>query len=599
MTPTSLTATRRTISRLAAIAVLSVSCTTRSVAIPEIAPASAPMPAGDAMTMDMPGMQGDMAARDPAAWRMPPMQGMDMSMMPFLGGEIPTVEPFLPGADLDEMQRSMLPAAVPREVIELADGDVLDLTAGLVRRDIGGQSVIMYGFNNQYPGPLLKVEQHSTITVNFTNNIEFPTTLRWHGVRVENRFDGVPGLTQRPVRVGETFQYEVRFPDPGVYWYHPHQREEIAQDLGLYGNIVVQSAEPDYYDPVNHEETLILDDILIDELGLVPWGFEAPTHALMGRFGNVLLVNGETRRDLEVKRGDVVRYQLTNASNTRILNLSWGAAPIKLIAGDSGKFERDIWVRSVLIAPGQRYVVEVKFDEEGGFPLTNRIQAIDHARGEFYPHTDTLGTVFVSGETTAADHSETFLRLREHVEVQADIDRVCPYFDRPPDRELVLTMRASGLLIPIRQMMAVDTLYVPPVEWNETMPMMNWLATGREVTWVLPDAAAAGDGQELRPAMGWRFTEGDVVKIRLFNDPTSLHPMNHPMHLHGQRFLVLEQDGVRLNDLVWRDTVLVPVGSNVDILVEMSNPGMWMLNCQIPEHMGTGMSISFRVDPAP
>ena len=551
------------------------------------------------MTMDMPGMPGDMALADPSGWRMPPMQGMDMSMMAFLGGETPTVEPFLPGADLDDMQRSMLPEATPAEVIELADGDVLDLTAGLVRRDIGGQSVIMYGFNNQYPGPLLRVRQHSSITVNFTNEIDFPTTLRWHGVRLENRFDGVPGLTQRPVRVGETFQYEVRFPDAGVFWYHPHQRGEIAQDLGLYGNIVVESSEPDYYDPVNHEETLILDDILIDESGLAPWGFEAPTHALMGRFGNVLLVNGETSRELEVRKGDVVRYQLTNASNTRILNLSWGGAPIKLIAGDLGKFERDIRVGSVLIAPGQRYVVEVRFDEEGEVALTNRIQAIDHARGEFYPHTDTLGTVFVSGEITAADHSETFGRLREHSEVQADIERVRPYFDRPPDRGLVLTMRARGLLIPIRQMMAIDTLYVPPVEWNETMPMMNWLSTGMEVTWILPDAAVMEDGQELRPAMGWRFTEGDVVKIRLFNDPKSLHPMNHPMHLHGQRFLVLEQDGVRLNDLVWRDTVLVPVGSTVDILVEMSNPGMWMFNCQILEHVGTGMSISFRVDPAP
>ena len=557
------------------------------------------MPIRDVMPMDMPGMQHEMVGQDLTGWRMPPMEGMDMSMMPFLEGEIPTVEPFLPGRDLDEMQRGMLPDAVPHKVIKLADGDVLDLTAGLVRREIGGQSVIMYGFNNQYPGPLLKVEQHSTITVNFTNNIEFPTTLRWHGVRLENRFDGVPGLTQRPVRVGETFQYEVRFPDPGVFWYHPHQRGEIAQDLGLYGNILVESSNPDYYDPVNHEETLILDDILIDELGLVPWGLEAPTHALMGRFGNVILINGETSRNLKIKKEDVVRYQLTNASNTRILNLNWGSAPIKLIAGDLGKFERDIWVESVLIAPGQRYVVEVKFEEEGEFPLTSRIQAIDHARGEFYAHIDTLGTVFVADERTAADHSETFGRLREHVDTQSDIDRIRPHFDQAPSRELVLTLRAKGLLIPIRQMMAIDTLYVPPLEWNETMPMMNWLATGREVTWILPDAAVTEDGQELRPAMGWRFAEGDVVKIRLFNDPKSLHPMNHPMHLHGQRFLVVEQDGVRLNDLVWRDTVLVPVGSTVDIVVEMSNPGMWMFNCQIPEHVGSGMSMSFRVDPAP
>ena len=555
--------------------------------------------AQDPMPMNMPGMQHDMGNTDPNAWRMPPMEGMDMSMMAYLQGNVPTASPFMPGADLDDMQRSMLPEATYREVIELADGDVLDLEAGLVRRSIGGRELVMYAFNGQYPGPSLKVQQHSTITVNFTNNIEFSTTLRWHGVRVDNQYDGVPGLTQRPVRPGDTFEYKVRFPDAGTFWYHPHQREAIAQDLGLYGNIIVESPDEDYYNPVNHEVVLILDDILMDDMGLLPWGFEAPTHALMGRFGNVMLVDGESSHELAVKKGDVVRYHLTNAANTRMFNVSWDGAPIKLVAGDLSRFEREVMVGSVVIAPGQRYVVEVKFDEPGESAMTTRIQAINHFLGQFYPAVDTLGTVSVADEETDADYSGSFAQLREHADVQADIDRVRQHFDREVDHELELTLNARGLLTPIRQMMAIDTFYVPPVEWNETMPMMNWLATGHEVTWILPDVATMSPDRELGPARGWRFKEGDVVKLRLFNNPKSLHPMNHPMHLHGQRFLVLEQDGVRMNNLVWRDTVIVPVGATIDLLIEMSNPGNWMLNCQIPEHLGSGMSISFRVDPAP
>ena len=549
--------------------------------------------AQDTSRMEM--TQGSMSGKDPSEWRMPPMN-MAMAMAAFLQGRVPDVTPFIPGAELDDEQRGMLPKATFQEVIELADGDSLDLDAGLVLRDIGGRTMVMYAFNGQIPGPLLRVKQHSTITVNFTNNIEFPTTLRWHGVRLDNDFDGVPGLTQRPVRPGESFQYHVRFPDAGVYWYHPHQHEDIAQDLGLYGTIHVEADEKDYYNPVNREESLLLDDILIDELGLFPWGLEAPTHALMGRFGNVLLVNGQTDYGLDVKQGDVVRFYLTNASNTRTFNLFWAGAPIKLIAGDLGKFEREVLVPSVVIGPGQRYTVEVRFAEPGEFTLTNRIQAIDHFKGTFFPHVDTLGTIAVADEATEIDYSERFAQLREHLEVQAEIDRVRSHFDRPVDHELIMTMRGAALPMPIRQLMSMDTLYSPPVEWNETMPMMNWLTTGMEVTWILRDAAAVSADDEIGPAVGWRFKQGDVVKIRLFNDPTTLHPMNHPMHLHGQRFLVLEQDGVRSTNFVWRDTVILPVGSTIDLLVEMSNPGNWMLNCQIPEHLGSGMAITLQVD---
>ena len=341
----------------------------------------------------------------------------------------------------------------------------------------------------------------------------------------------------------------------------------------------MESPDEDYYSPVNHEVILILDDILMDALGPIPWGFQSPTHVLMGRFGNVMLVDGKPSHELAVKKGDVVRYHLTNSSNTRMFNVSWDGAPIKLVAGDLSRFAKEVMVGSVVIAPGQRYVVEVKFDEAGDAAMTSQIQAINHFLGQFYASVDTLGTVTVADEDTDADYSAAFALLREPADVRADIDAMRPYFDREVDHELELTLNARGLLTPIQQMMAIDTFYVPPLEWNETMPMMNWLATGQEVTWILPDRATMSPDREVGPARGWRFKEGDVVKLRLFNNPKSFHPMNHPMHLHGQRFLVLEQDGVRMNSLVWRDTVIVPVGATMDLLIEMSNLGNWMLNC--------------------
>jgi FtsP/CotA-like multicopper oxidase with cupredoxin domain len=188
---------------------------------------------------------------------------------------------------------SATPAARPREVRTLQTGDTLVLEAGVVRRTLAGRSYVMYGFNGQYPGPLLIVGQQAEITVRFRNRLDQPSTVHWHGVRLDNRFDGVPGLTQDPVEPGGEFVYQLRFPDAGIYWYHPHVREDIQQDLGLYGNILVRSPRPDAWSPAHREEVLLLDDLLVGDDGLVPYGQDHPTHALMGRFGNLFLVNGE------------------------------------------------------------------------------------------------------------------------------------------------------------------------------------------------------------------------------------------------------------------------------------------------------------------
>lgn len=522
-----------------------------------------------------------------ANWRMPPMN-MEMPMMPGLGNALPPVEPFLPGMGLDINE---IPEAIPRKVLSLSDGDSLTLNASIVRRTINGKDFIMYGYNNQYPGPLLKVSRGATVHIDFNNEIEFPTTVHWHGLRLDNRFDGIPNVTQKAVEVGESFKYEVFFPDAGIYWYHPHVLEYIQQDLGLYGNMLVEPNEEDYYSPVNLEQAIILDDILLDEQGMLAWGKDNPTHALMGRFGNEMLVNGETDYELKVQKNDVIRFYVTNVANTRTFNMVFQGAKVKIVGSDVSKFEHEEFVENVPIAVAERYIVEVMYDEPGSYPITNTVQAINHFRGEFYPKVDTLGMIHVSEESTDSSFVEAFNTLRVNEDVKEDISAYEEYFDKAVDHRLDLTLSIDGLPLPIVQSMEIDTLYVPHIEWNDSMPMMNWLSTGKQVKWILLDPETGNQNMDI----DWNFTKGDVVKLRIFNNPNSFHPMNHPFHIHGQRHLVLTIDGVRNENLVWKDTSIIPVGSTVDLLVDMSNPGDWMMHCHIAEHLDAGMMLLFTV----
>jgi FtsP/CotA-like multicopper oxidase with cupredoxin domain len=553
-----------------------------------LSPASPGLPRGDASAAS--GEHAAHAAHGavPAAsaetaWRMPPMG--NLPMMPGMSAMRPSVEPYLPAAaDL-----SRVPLARPREVKTLADGDLLELDAQLVRRAIGGRSLLMFGFNGQYPGPLIRVAQRSTVRVRFTNRLDMPTAVHWHGLRLDNRFDGVPGVTQDPIAPGATFEYTLTFPDAGIYWYHPHVREDIQQDLGLAGNILVAPSARDYYGPAHRDEVLILDDLLMDDHGLLPYGREAPTHALSGRTGNVFLVNGEPDYRLAVRRGEVVRFFLTNASNTRTYNLSFGGARMKVLGSDVGKFEHEAWVTSVVLAPAERYTVDVQFTAAGETPMINAVQSLNHMAGNFFAERHRLGRITVAEQRADPDLSSAFATLRKNLDVAADLARYRDAFQRPVDHELHLTLRAKDLPPAVRAMLQGPTV---PVDWNDGMPMENWIATGREVTWTLVEPKTKRENMDI----AWRFATGDVVKIRLFNDPASIHPMNHPIHIHGQRFLVLQRNGVANSHLVWKDTTTIAAGETVDILLELSNPGKWMIHCHIAEHLGTGMMSVFQVD---
>jgi suppressor of ftsI len=518
-------------------------------------------------------------------WVMPPMEP-GVQMPPGMMTHRPPAAPFLPA------DSAGIPEARPRQVMELRDGAHIELTAGPVRRTVNGRTLVMYGYNGQYPGPLLRVAEGTTITVTFRNEIELPGSIHWHGLRLQNAMDGVPGVTQEAVVPGGEFRYTVFFPDAGIYWYHPHVREDITQDLGLYGNMLVDPADAAAYGPAHREEALILDDILLAEEGLVPYGADAATDALMGRFGNVMLVNGRTDWRLDVRQGEIVRLFLTNASNTRTYNVSLPGARMKVVGSDIGRFEREAWIGSVVIAPAERYIVDVLFDRAGAVPLLNRVQAIDHMAGAFLARTDTLGRVLVAGDARAEpDLAGAFGTLRTHDDVVADIDAVRHHFDRPVDHHLVLTMEARGLPRSVELMMRDDSVYFHPVEWHSTMQMMSWIATTRQVTWIARDAATGLHNMDVR----WQFRVGDFVRLRITNARDALHAMQHPIHIHGQRFLVIARNGVPTDNLVWKDTVLVPVGQTADLLLELTNPGLWMLHCHIAEHMEAGMMMVFEV----
>ena len=522
-----------------------------------------------------------------ASWLHPPMP-RGLSMMPAeMRLAPPASTPFLPVAPAG----AVIPPARPREVVRVQDGDTLVLTAALLRQTVNGRSFLGYGYNGQIPGPMIWATEGATVHVRYQNRIEWPTTVHWHGIRLANAFDGAAGLTQAPVPPRGDFDYVVHFRDAGLYWYHPHLREDILKDLGLYGNVMVRAPREEY-GPANREEVLMLDDLEVAPEGVMPYGRERASHALMGRFGNVFLVNGRTDWSLSVNSGEVVRFFLTNVTNARTFNVSFGNARIKVLGTDVGNFQREEWVESVVIAPAERYIVDVQFAQAGTAVLENRVVAIDHTFGRFFNQIDTLGSVLISNQAAAPDHSAAFRQLRNHARVQADIERYRPHFERAPDRQLVVRMEAQNLPFVVDRFLRFDSVYFHPVEWSGTMPMMNWNATSEQVRWIMEEPGTGRRNMDIH----WEFRLGDVVKVRLANPRETLHAMQHPIHFHGQRFLVLEMNGVRNTNLAWKDTFLLPAGGTADILLEISNPGSWMAHCHVSEHLESGMMMKFTVN---
>ena len=318
-----------------------------------------------------------------------------------------------------------LPEAAATRVIDLADGDAVDLRIAPVAKRVGDATVRMLAYNGSIPGPTLRVREGSELVVNVANEGDLEATVHWHGLRLDNRYDGTHE-TQAPIPVGGSFSYRIEFPDPGVYWYHPHIREDYGQELGLYGNIVVVPADADYWPRAHRELTLTLDDVLIEDGAIAPFSPDETTFAAMGRFGNVMLVGGETDPTLSAARGEVVRLYLTNTANTRVFDVALPGARMKLVGGDSGRQEHEELVESVVLAPSERVVVDVLFDEPGRLTLEHRTPE----------HTYSLATIEVAAEPVSPSLSEQFHVLRHNAEWTGERERIAPYLDAPPDKTL-------------------------------------------------------------------------------------------------------------------------------------------------------------------
>lgn len=493
-----------------------------------------------------------------------------------------------------------LAEARPQESVALKNGDTYTLEIGAVKKTIAGRSVRMLGYNGSIPGPTLTLPAGAEVTINLKNNGDVPTTLHAHGVRMDNAFDGVPGVTQQEIAVGESFTYKLRFSDPGAFWYHPHVRTDYTLESGLYANIIVTPREDDYWPSANQAVPLILDDIKLDANGLVPFRKDVVDYALMGRFGNVMLVNGVTDYALQAKAGEVVRLYLTNAANTRLFNFAIPGATMKLVGADVGRYAKEMFVDEVLIAPGERRVVDVFFEKPGKYALQHRTPEKTYA----------LGAVSVSEDTASPSYASEFSILRTNAGVTDELDGLInASLARAPDKKLDLSLEMSEEMrkgMP-QGMHSMGSGGMPmsdagmgmgddgdAFEWEEgSMAGMNAQSTSAVLKWKLIDRETSKVNMDIND---WKFRVGDKVKIRIFNDPQSMHPMQHPIHFHGQRALVLSTNGVKNDNPAWQDTVLVAKGDTVDILLDASNPGTWIAHCHILEHAESGMMMTFLVE---
>jgi FtsP/CotA-like multicopper oxidase with cupredoxin domain len=437
--------------------------------------------------------------------------------------DYPVVEGPAPAEDLDPA----LDVAEYELVVGEADIELVD-----------GQTTGMWTYNGTSPGPLLQARVGDTVRVHVTNNLDEPTTVHWHGLRIAVEMDGVVNGSIEAIQPGESFTYEFTPPEAGTFWYHPHVRSYIQVEAGLYGAFVVHEAEEDRPD-VDADRVFVLDDILLDDDGAIAGHASNHPTQMHGRSGNVLLVNGEERASrVRLAPGAVERWRLVNTANARTITLRFPNLDVREIGADGGLWPQTFTrsVDEILLPVGARAELEVRLadgEDEGGLEW---IILVRNNAGDIVEDATELVPVGLDADRHASSATGHTADPSEPLEPMAD--------DLPIDH---------------------------PLRFDAVQGIDGVIWTINDMAW--PDAYT------------WEADLATVQTIELRNNAGP----EHPFHLHGQLFRILSRDGEPADEPGARDTVLVHGMETVVIASDFSNPGMWMAHCHILEHAALGM----------
>ena len=408
----------------------------------------------------------------------------------------------------------------------------------------------IWGYDARVPGPTILVRQGERVARRFVNGLPEPSTVHWHGVRLENAMDGAPELTQPLVAPGAEFLYDFAPPDAGTYWYHSHHRAFEQMARGLYGALVVEEPDPP---EIDREELLLLDDwrlasdaSLHDSFGaLHDWA-----HA--GRVGNWITVSGEGEWSRETSRFERLRLRLVNVANARIFTLDLKHLEGWVVALDGQPLPAPEVAGSIRLAPGQRadLIVDVVAGEGEEAFLVSRERDDDYALAAF-PVRD-----MARGARLPAPGPLT----PNPVPALGDLGRA---------PRVTLRME-GGAMGGMRQAML-----------DGRMVGARDLA-GQGKVWAFNGLA------EMPEAPLFTAPRGETLRLTMINDTA----WPHAMHLHGHHFRAVSPEG---SAGPLRDTLLMDAEETVEIAFVADNPGDWLLHCHMPEHSISGMMTWFRV----
>ncbi|WP_245319648.1 multicopper oxidase family protein [Mesorhizobium temperatum] len=452
------------------------------------------------------------------------------------------------------MQPSSLRAApVEDRRIAVAPGQA-SLTGG------GGQTAV-WAYDGTVPGPTLRLRQHEPVRITVENGLDEDTTVHWHGIRLPNAMDGVPGLTQPPIKPGQSFVYEFTPPDAGTFWYHPHADSLVQLGRGLAGALIVEEREPV---SVDRELLWLLQDWRLTKDGQIAPGFGNMMDAAMsGRVGNVVTINGGPPADQKVRVGERVRLRLANASLARIIALRFeGHRPIVVAIDGQPCDPHEPDGGRLVLAPAMR--IDIVLDMQGD--PSKRYAVTD----DFY---DSLAyslanLVYDTGPPLRPHPLDAPLRLPANPLPAPDLAEA-------ERQEIVLQggMMGGGKLAGVGGMMGMG------------MPGMNG-----EAAWAINGVSMTGDGHA---GMAPQFTlkRGTTCHLTMRNQTAWWHPM----HIHGFSMLVLSRNGSPVPHRQWQDTVLLAPKDMIECAFVADNPGDWMLHCHVADHQMAGLMTVFRV----